>query len=270
MKQPTIFYSWQSDDSKTNSYIQASLEETIDAITTDPMLEARPRLDQDTKHVPGAPDIPSTIITKIENCDIFIADISFVGQYKNRMLVNQNVLFELGYNMGRHSADNTILLFNADRGRVTDLPFDLRTKRVIKFSINSDPDGKKLTKELQKALQLQFSHPVQTNGAQPTTPVPKDGLDEDESLIMEYFANMQDEKRIMVSRTMSGVYLAPVGKVETEIANKLTRQMSESEIVANLESLKEKGLLKVFYGNKGTPNYEPTKAGFKLMKSLIK
>lgn len=267
MESKTIFYSWQSDDPKTNEYIQKALETVIVKLTNDPTIEVSPRLDSDTKHIPGSPEIPTTILSKIDSCDVFVADISFIGEHNRRMLVNQNVLFELGYNMGKHSYANTLLLFNKDSGQINELPFDLRSKRVIGFSIKNDPYGNKLIKKIIEQLRIQFQNNT-TTPATTTMQQSNPSLDEDEMAMMKYFAKMSGEKRVMVSRTMGGIYLTPIGPIEEALAHQLEERMTEEEMVANLESLQQKGFLKVDYGSKGTPNYAPTKTGFALIKTL--
>ena len=83
----------------------------------------------------GALETPATIMKKIDECDVFVADLSYVGEYDNRKIVNQNVLYELGYMIGKKTADKVIMLFNNDLGEIKDLPFDISHRRVTPFSI---------------------------------------------------------------------------------------------------------------------------------------
>ena len=117
-KKRIIFYSWQSDDRKSKNFIENCLKNAIKTLDGDPALDFRPELDDSTKGRMGAVDIPATITEKIENCDVFVADLSFVGEYNNRKLVNQNVLYELGYMIGKRTANRVIMLFNADSGEI--------------------------------------------------------------------------------------------------------------------------------------------------------
>lgn len=100
----TIFYSWQSDlpGSDTRNIIQDSIKDAIRLLRNTVDIEA----DRDTKGEYGSPDIAQTIFSKIDACDIFIADVSAVCQYevidnkgeiKKKYMPNSNVMLELGY-----------------------------------------------------------------------------------------------------------------------------------------------------------------------------
>lgn len=101
-----VFYSWQSDlpNSTTRGLIQSSIEATVRNMRDTVEVTA----DRDTQGVYGSPDIVETIFSKIDDCDIFVADVSAVttyhvvdseGQPTDRIKAtpNPNVLVELGY-----------------------------------------------------------------------------------------------------------------------------------------------------------------------------
>lgn len=75
-----IFYSWQSDlPNKFNrGFIEDCIKRTIkkykDTITID--------ADRDVQNNTGSPDIANTIFAKIDDCDLFIADISIINKSK--------------------------------------------------------------------------------------------------------------------------------------------------------------------------------------------
>lgn len=75
----TVFYSWQSDlpSNMTRNIIQDSIESAVKLLRDIVYIEA----DRDTKGKFGSPDISQTIFSKIDECDIFIADVSAVCQY---------------------------------------------------------------------------------------------------------------------------------------------------------------------------------------------
>ena len=75
----TIFYSWQSDlpNSTTRGLIQSSIEQAVRYTSHTTEVVA----DRDTQGVFGSPDIVETIFSKINDCDIFIADVSAVTTY---------------------------------------------------------------------------------------------------------------------------------------------------------------------------------------------
>ena len=70
----TVFYSWQSDlpSNMTRNIIQDSIESAVKLLRDTVYIEA----DRDTKGKFGSPDIPQTIFSKIDECDIFIADVT--------------------------------------------------------------------------------------------------------------------------------------------------------------------------------------------------
>src|SRR5215472_9503685 len=77
-----VFYSWQSDlpNACNRGFIQDALENAAGAITADDTVEVEPVVDRDTLGVPGAPDIASTIFSKIVAADVFVADVSITGR----------------------------------------------------------------------------------------------------------------------------------------------------------------------------------------------
>lgn len=74
-----VFYSWQSDlpNSTTRGLIQSSIEATVRNMRDTVEVTA----DRDTQGVYGSPDIVETIFSKIDDCDIFVADVSAVTTY---------------------------------------------------------------------------------------------------------------------------------------------------------------------------------------------
>ncbi|AHB42019.1 hypothetical protein RAAC3_TM7C00001G0153 [Candidatus Saccharibacteria bacterium RAAC3_TM7_1] len=155
MAQETIFYSWQSDNSKTRSYVERALKKAVESIADDPSIESAPRIDKDTQDVAGAVHIVDTIKKKIDECGIFLADVSLVDKAASgRAIVNQNVMFELGYAIGKHSESRVIMVANADLGDVKNLPFDISHHRVIQFSPSADPKATKLQASLESAINI--------------------------------------------------------------------------------------------------------------------
>lgn len=138
----TIFYSWQSDlpNNKTRGFIQSCIEAAIKALRSTVLVEA----ERDTEGVFGTPDIVQTIFSRIDNCDLFIADVSTVGMYtpetnseRTKLIPNPNVLLELGYAAKTLGWDNVICLRNTDFGAKGELPFDLEHRRLTGFSLES-------------------------------------------------------------------------------------------------------------------------------------
>lgn len=149
-----VFYSWQSNHPKTRRHIEKTLLDVIKEISDTPALEESPRveLDKDTKGAVGAVNIGATIKEKINNCGIFLADVSIIDRGKSgKGIVNQNVMFELGYAIGKHTEEKVIQVANIDLGRMEELPFDIAHQRTIGFSIKKDNKAILLKRSLKEA-----------------------------------------------------------------------------------------------------------------------
>ena len=75
----TIFYSWQSD--LPNGDTRGLIGDSIDAAVKSLRGTATVHADRDTKGEFGSPDIVQTIFSKIDECDVFVADVSAVTTY---------------------------------------------------------------------------------------------------------------------------------------------------------------------------------------------
>lgn len=104
---------------------------------------------------PGAVHIVDTIKNKINQCGVFLADVSLVDKASSgRSIVNQNVMFELGYTIGKHTEARVIMVANSDLGDIKELPFDISHHRTIPFSPKEDPKGIKLAASLESAINI--------------------------------------------------------------------------------------------------------------------
>jgi hypothetical protein len=154
-----VFYSWQSDlpNATNRGFIQQALEEAAFAIASDASVAIEPVVDRDTKGVSGSPDIAATIFSKIATSDVFVADVSIIGRDQNRATPNPNVLIELGFALKAIGYERVILVFNQAFGKVEELPFDLRARRVLTYDMPADnkprgPERKILGKSLEGAV----------------------------------------------------------------------------------------------------------------------
>ena len=166
----TVFYSWQYDLPKKHNrtFIHDAIAMALSRIGQDAELEDAPRIDHDTEGLPGAPEIASTILRKIESCGVFIADVSFIGksaQYDankpEKLLPNPNVLLELGYAAAKIGWERVVLVSNTAYGDPDRLPFDLKHRRFpITYKMNADRQHKveeiqtKLSQDIEYALTL--------------------------------------------------------------------------------------------------------------------
>jgi hypothetical protein len=170
-KRITVFYSWQSDTpSKANrNFIEDALNEALKQLHSDAELEVALRdteieLDKDTKGVPGSPPIVETILRKIEECTVFVADVTFVAESlaglpnktgKPRLVPNPNVLIEYGYALRCHKHTGVVAVMNTAYGVPTaeTLPFDLRHLRwPMTYHVSSESNSEERKSELKKLV----------------------------------------------------------------------------------------------------------------------
>lgn len=136
MKNFKIFYSWQSDlpGNKTKNFIRECIDEAIELAQKSEAIEAE--RDEATKGTTGSPNIVTTLFAKIDNCDLFVADLSlcFIEEGQNeKKSPNPNVLIELGYAVKSLGWERVICLCNADYG--DEYPFDIAHNRITDFSL---------------------------------------------------------------------------------------------------------------------------------------
>ena len=156
----TIFYSWQSDlpNNSNLSFIENCL-----ALATKKLISLKPisvelTIDKATREITGSPDITESIFNKISRSSVFIADISIINSSSEnvRKTPNPNVLIELGYAARTLGWEKIICVYNTDYGGVEDLPFDLRNRRIMSYSLkdgNKSDIKKVVAKKIEKALQ---------------------------------------------------------------------------------------------------------------------
>lgn len=201
---------------------------------------------------------------KIIDCDIFIADVSIIGEANDKKIVNQNVMFELGYAIAEHGSDNVILLANLDLGKVGDLPFDIAHRRILGFSMADDVAKKKFYVDLRDTILAHLEYIENKPNTVTDNSGNKIEIDADEWLALELFSKLSIDKRIMVLRTMAG----PIARTAEDMEDywgKIFEKMSQEEFVANLNSLVDKKILEKSTG-KNTDNYRLAKIGFHLIK----
>lgn len=153
-----VFYSWQSDlpNSTNRGFIERALHNVAKNLGADGALGIEAIIDRDTAGVPGAPDIASTILSKIDSADLFVCDASFINKGDgSRLTPNPNVMVELGYAMKAMGPKRIILVMNEAYGELKDLPFDLRSKRVVTYRLSESPAEKpQERKRLEGILEL--------------------------------------------------------------------------------------------------------------------
>lgn len=162
-----IFWSWQSDYSpKTcRHFIRDALVDAIAQVADEICVDDadRPEIDHDTKGERGMADIATTILNKIADAAVFVADLTPIAKSPDgKWLPNPNVMIELGWAMHRPGWERVIGILNTASGaKVEDLPFDIRQRRVVTFVLSEDADKQiraatrvRLVKELKEALRI--------------------------------------------------------------------------------------------------------------------
>ena len=175
------FYSWQGDlDKNLNRYflrdcIKDSIKQVNNKINSNLGqydLERILVFDQATKRTRGSIDIAGSVFSKIDKCSTFFCDISIVKRSKKRKYPNPNVLIELGYASSIVGWENIIMIFNESTGKVEELPFDIRNRRVLRYTLskkksvqNRKTQKDRLKKTLSSVLyeQASLSNPIEND-----------------------------------------------------------------------------------------------------------
>jgi len=166
-----VFYSWQSEhpNALCRNVIQASLQDALKKLGKDQSTAIAPVLDRDTGGVPGTPSISDEIFEKIVFADVFVADVTLsrrtaewklfgftiTHRSKVRRTPNPNVLLELGFAVAHLGWNRIILVQNAAFGGPDELPFDLRGRRTVTYSLAPD-DTKEEKAERKRSLVAQL------------------------------------------------------------------------------------------------------------------
>lgn len=127
-----IFWSWQSDTTQSagRHFVREALDAAAIKLADHPDLEdaERPEIDSDTANVAGSPPIAETILGKIRDCAVFVADVTPIAETRGgKKVANPNVMLELGYALRSLGPQQIVLVMNqAEGASLKSLPFDLR------------------------------------------------------------------------------------------------------------------------------------------------
>lgn len=139
----TIFYCWQSwSPPETNKdFILSALQSAVTEVNSRCGINLQ--IDSDTQGIPGSVGFSDTILKKITTCEIFVADITAVGENHDniKQLPNGNVMFEYGYATAKHTPDRIIVVRNTAFGEVDDLPSDVRHRMAIMYCCKAGTDS---------------------------------------------------------------------------------------------------------------------------------
>lgn len=189
MKKKTVFYSWQSDlpHDTNKEFIKKSIQKALSKVNQTLKIVNSPRdnspsleLDHDIKNIPGTPPIVDSIFDKINNCNIFIADFSFIAKAKMnqhtrliKSVPNPNVMIEYGYACKTLGYNRIISVMNTAFGKPKPeiMPFNYRhVDFPIQYELSPDSNPRlksKATKllvgELTNKIKLIYNTNTKTN-----------------------------------------------------------------------------------------------------------
>lgn len=154
----TIFFSWQTSSDRKNFHNKKFLLECIHKAASEVEKEntkdkLRFEVQDGTTGVPGTPEMIRTCEKRIDNCDIYIADLTIERLFSRfekwwltrngkqlRSNPNTNVMNEIGRARGKKSSEQIILLMNTINGNPNEnMPIDLSTLRYpITYLLKQD------------------------------------------------------------------------------------------------------------------------------------
>lgn len=167
MRTITVFYAWQSDTPErfNRHLIRIALDEAAKRISQDAAMAVQVLIDSDTEGVPGQPPVTDTILKKIEGCDVFAPDVTFVATTEGGKLIpNPNVMTELGYALRAKTHSAMMFIMNTSFGPPKKLPFDMgHVRHPIQYNVvptAKDAERRavrnKLSADIEKILRLQI------------------------------------------------------------------------------------------------------------------
>lgn len=224
----TVFFSWQSDrpPREGRNLIEKALEEAAKRIAADSNIDEPLRelsVDKDTKNVPGSPRIFETILSKIEDASVFVADLTFCG---NRVggapIPNPNVLIEYGYALKVLGENRVLSVMNSAHGEAgrENMPFDLLNRRFpISYHLcdaASDDEIRDVRKQLCKELERALRAIIERAGFL-KRPAPSPEL-----FLAEIISELEDDLDCAQRPRTGDVYRRPSNKVWLEIRNRVT------------------------------------------------
>jgi hypothetical protein len=239
-KRIVIFYSWQSDlsNSTNRGLIEKALEKAIDSLKSDADAVLEPCMTRDTLEVPGTPDIPATIFEKIDQCHIFVGDVSIINSaaVEGRKTPNPNVLLELGYAAKKLGWDNVICVYNTAFGPISDLPFDLQRRRMCRYSATKEQEQKapqrdQLAAMLREALGTilkQWERAAQTESAATVMTPEKAATAVHEWLVEERFRIRLD--RLIADEGNKLVERAGDAEFPVQVASQITQDFMKQRV----------------------------------------
>lgn len=139
-KKYTVFFSWQSDKKKSRQILESALLVAKKELEKNEGIHLE--IDHSTLGETGMQYIDQVILRKIDNCDLFLADVTPVcyyeqqtgnGQNVTKEVPNSNVLLELGYAMSALGVDYVMSVAHRGKWNPQNLPFDINHRTLYCF-----------------------------------------------------------------------------------------------------------------------------------------
>lgn len=143
-----IFYSWQSD----NKVAKKVLRKALDAVAKQLKGENIALEIVEGGGGEGFISIEDAVRMKIQKCDIFVGDVTPIGNVslKSKLLPNANVMYEMGIATESMTADRIIAVAMAGEWKVEDMPFDFNHYSMLKYT--GEDDLKTLTAKIKERI----------------------------------------------------------------------------------------------------------------------
>lgn len=143
-----IFYSWQSD----NKGAKKALRKTLNAVIKQLKGENIALEVVEGGGGEGFISIEDAVRMKIQKCDIFIGDVTPIGNVslKSKLLPNANVMYEMGIATECMTADRIIAVAMAGEWKVEDMPFDFNHYSMLRYE--GEGDLKELTTKIKERI----------------------------------------------------------------------------------------------------------------------
>ena len=139
MRRITAFYAWQSDTPRkfNRDLIDIALRGRCQTHHRRSLRRCRGAHRFGYGRPPGISPITETILKKIESCDIFVPDVTFVAHTEGGKLIpNPNVMTEFGYALSVKKHAGIMPVMNAAFGPPKELPFDMgHLRHPIQYSV---------------------------------------------------------------------------------------------------------------------------------------
>lgn len=149
MNRYRLFFSWQNDRKDTKSIVFSALRKAAKHLATEGI---ELFIDQDTRERLGKRNIATEVLEKINNCDIFVADLTPVTTYYPpkethslpKHMPNSNVMYEYGYALRSKGENRMIALASIDKEadeHIEYMPFDINHDTITLFTDENSLSG---------------------------------------------------------------------------------------------------------------------------------